>query len=143
MGGRGTSSGNTSRLSKLPQLEGSEKQVKWATDLRNNIIKVIEAEKKAFKQNRDMFDTDLDKEYYDSYKKNIMEAIKVTKAGAWIDGFKNFNEYHTKSVIDSLKIDKVSENKDRDKYLSNRSKIRTRLAQSSLAYESFVRRNKK
>lgn len=140
MGGRGSSSGTVTRL---PKLEGSEKQIKWATDLRNNIIKVIEAERKAFKQNESMFDDDLDKEYYESYKKNIKETIKVTKASAWIDGFKNFNEYHTKSVIDSLKIDKVSENKDRDKYLSNRSKIRTRLAQSSLAYESFVRRNKK
>ena len=140
MGGRGSSSGTVSRL---PKLEGSEKQIKWATDLRNNIIKVIEAERKIFKQNESMFDDDLDKEYYESYKKNIKETIKVTKASAWIDGFKNFNEYHTESVIDSLKIDKVSENKDRDKYLSNRSKIRTRLAQSSLAYESFVRRNKK
>lgn len=140
MGGRGSSSGITSRL---PKLEGSEKQVKWATDLRNNVIKIIEAERKAFKQNESMFNGDLDKEYYESYKKNIKETIKVTKASAWIESFKNFNEYRTKSAIDSLKIDKVREDKDRNKYLSNRSEIRTRLAQSSLAYESFVRRSKR
>ena len=139
MGGRGSNSGTTSRL---PKLEGSEKQVKWANDLRNNVIKIIEAEKKTFKQNENMFNGDLDKEYYESYKKNIKETIKITKASAWIESFKNFNEYNTKSAIDSLKMEKVSKDKE-DKYISNRNKIRTRLAQSSLAYESFVRRNKK
>ena len=109
MGGRGSSSGNTSRL---PALQGSEKQVKWATDLRNNVIKVIEAERKAFKEYRSYLDGSGDDEYLKSWEKNTKEAMKIASGGAWISGFKNFNEYATKSAIDRLKNVKKLKNSD-------------------------------
>lgn len=147
MGGRGSSSGNTSRL---PTLQGSEKQVKWATDLRNNVMKVIEEEGKAFKKYKSYLDGSFDNEYLESWNKNTKEAMKITKASAWIDGFKNFNEYRTKSAIDSLKeIKKLKSVKLNDKnqkqweeYIGERGKIRDRLLSASLAYETFVKRNK-
>lgn len=147
MGGRGSSSGNTSRL---PALQGSEKQVKWATDLRNNVIKVIEAERKAFKEYRSYLDGSGDDEYLKSWEKNTKEAMKIASAGAWISGFKNFNEYATKSAIDRLKnVKKLKSVKLTDKnqkqweeYIGERAKIRDRLLSASLAYETFVKRNK-
>lgn len=147
MGGRGSSSGNTSRL---PDLMGSEKQVKWANDLRNNVIKVIEEEGKAFKKYKEYLNGSDDNEYLEKWKKNTKEAMKITSAGAWISGFKNFNEYTTKSAIDSLKNVKKLKSvkltdqtqKQWEEYQSARGKIRDRLLSASLAYETFVRRNK-
>lgn len=147
MGGRGSSSGNTSRL---PALQGSEKQVKWATDLRNNVIKVIEAERKAFKEYKSYLNGIYDDEYLKSWNKNTKEAMKITKASAWIDGFRNFNEYNTKSAIDSLKEIKklkaveLNDNNEKEwsNYISERNKIRSRLSSASTAYETFVKRNK-
>lgn len=147
MGGRGSSSGNTLRL---PVLQGSEKQVKWANDLRNNVIKVIEAERKAFKEYKSYLDGSSDDEYLKSWNKNTKEAMKITKASAWISSFKNFNEYATKSAIDRLKnVKKLKSVKLTDKnqkqweeYIGERAKIRDRLLSASSAYETFVRRNK-
>lgn len=44
MGGRGAiaGAGGNSSKSKLPQLEGSEKQIKWAEDIRKEILKEVD-----------------------------------------------------------------------------------------------------
>lgn len=139
MGGRGSSSGN---VSKLPELKGSEKQIKWAEDLRKNVIKVINEESKIFAKNKNLlldkssYSFELNKEYYESYKKNIKEALKVNKSSAWIEGFKNFNEYHTKSAIESLHKEKGEESG------IYRNRLNKRLATSSIAYERFINKNK-
>ena len=50
MGGRGASSGIAGGLRSLPKLEGTEKQVKWANDIRKNYIDDMNKAKEYFQQ---------------------------------------------------------------------------------------------
>lgn len=132
MGGRGSSSGNTSRL---PALQGSEKQVKWATDLRDNVVKIIKEESRVFEKNKSYFDNDVfgDQEAYKDYKKYSREALKVTNASKWINSFKNM-QYKTDSYIKSL---------EKPSYLSEtayRAEITEKMKIASYAYKKFVTR---
>lgn len=91
MGGRGSSSGNTSRLPKLPQLEGSEKQIKWAEDIRNEAMEEMKEYLKLFNnkefqqvykdwsQSENELHQD-NKKFYDKFMKMVNEK----RAGTWI-----------------------------------------------------------
>lgn len=89
MGGRGSSSGNTSRLLKL---EGSEKQIKWAEEIRKNAMPEIKAylkmlNNKDFKETYQMW-RESDREDYnrvaDWYDRFQNKIVNETKAGNWI-----------------------------------------------------------
>lgn len=88
MGGRGSSSGKTSRL---PKLEGSEKQVKWAEEIRNEAMKEMKKylnlfNNKEFKQvYKDWTQSENpthqhNKEFYDGF----MKIVNEKRASMWI-----------------------------------------------------------
>ena len=107
MGGRGSSSGTTSRL---PKLEGSEKQIKWAEEIRNEAMKEIKEYIKLF-NNKDFKEVyeewsksenkakQMHKEDYDKFIKKI---VNQTKASVWIENktILTQKEYVTDSITD-------------------------------------------
>lgn len=135
MGGRGArgGTGGNKIKSKLPNLEGSEKQISWANEIRNNVIEIIEAESKVFEKNKSFFKNDYfgDKEAYEDYKKYSKEAINETKASKWISSFKNV-QYDKDYYIKSLK-----KNEDTTD-LDYRNSIRKKMNTASYAYKKFV-----
>lgn len=135
MGGRGTigGKGGNKIKSKLPNLVGSEKQIKWANEIRNNVIEIINAESKVFEKNKSFFKDDYfgDKEAYEDYKKYSKEAINETKASKWISSFKNVQD-NKDYYIKSLKKSEGTTD------LDYRNSIRDKMNTASYAYKKFV-----
>ena len=127
MGGRGASSGNTLRL---PALQGSEKQVKWAEEIRKNAMPEIKAylkmlNNKDFKETYQMW-RESDREDYkrlaDWYDRFQNKIVNETKAGKWIknkETFKRIDDYAINdlrsSEIERAKI-KIKEGKKKSGY---------------------------
>ena len=104
MGGRGSSSGN---ISKLPKLEGSEKQVKWATDIRKNTLDRIKEINKMLKEDKGVQES-LKKhgntyQVYSEFKKDMDKLSKVTSAKTWI----TYNHYGSNSVISDFAMENI------------------------------------
>lgn len=92
MGGRGSSSGLSNNQISLPKLRGSEKQIAWAEDIRNEAIRTadlnIESSKKRMKEYGDsgkaLFGPRL--EAYKQVKANLLNALsKMDDASKIID----------------------------------------------------------
>lgn len=99
MGGRGASLGgsNGGGSRNLPALSGSERQIAWATELRNNFISnydtMIQGAEAAYNQNR------IDKAQYNAVKELKTEILKTTRSGAWIDNRESFTPNQTPRSI--------------------------------------------
>lgn len=95
MGGRGASSSENGN--KLPKLEGSEKQIKWANDIRNTMMQIRQVEEKAFLKHKDIFTNETNnagfnyEQAYKDYKKYSKEVFKEKSAKKWIDNFRTAN----------------------------------------------------
>ena len=86
MGGRGGESGFTNNksgmisISDMPKLEGSEKQIKWAEQIRENAINTvnnnIHLAKNRIKQNSQVQDYKDDLEAYNHIGKQLGEELK-------------------------------------------------------------------
>lgn len=84
-------------LNQLPELEGTEKQIKWATDIREKAIEI-------FKKEAEIFDTEeFEQKYvewiekgkehlYKAYDNYINEFINQKSAAKWIDNRHLFEE---------------------------------------------------
>lgn len=92
MGGRGSSSGSGTKKAnvKLPDLHGSEKQIAWANQIREEAIKTVEMNieraRKQLKQTKmeSMFGPEI--EAYRQVGKNLYEALlKTADASVIID----------------------------------------------------------
>lgn len=97
-------------MKELVELKGSENQIKWATDIRNLVMKDIEGHLEIFEaglsdiklQSRSTILT-----RYAMLKKTEEQLIKLCDAGKWITYFK----YITKDEVDERLAD-FSEYKD-------------------------------
>lgn len=97
-------------MKELVELKGSENQIKWATDIRNLVMKDIEGHLKIFEaglsdiklQSRSTILT-----RYAMLKKTEEQLIKLCDVGKWITYFK----YITKEEVDERLVD-FSEYKD-------------------------------
>ncbi len=65
MGGRGANVKISGRVTKLPDLEGSEKQIAWAKDIRESYLELMRKARKFYERARDLggFFKVPDKEY--------------------------------------------------------------------------------
>lgn len=54
MGGRGTNVKISGRVTKLPDLEGSEKQIAWAKDIRESYLELMRKARKFYERARDL-----------------------------------------------------------------------------------------
>lgn len=85
MGGRGSSSGSTS---KLPKLEGTEKQIKWAEEIRRNTLKMTKEIENNIKKDKE-FQQSLKKKgetykIYNEFQNAIKNWKNEKKASKWI-----------------------------------------------------------
>lgn len=95
MGGRGGASGFQSKQSRnFPNLTGSEKQIKWAEDIRNGLIDSIDA---AIKSNRD---------YLKRFPNDFESRVKLDLFSDAKTGFLNQlnNIESAKEIIDKRNI---------------------------------------
>lgn len=119
-------------LNQLPELEGTEKQIKWATDIRAKAIEV-------FKKEAEIFDTEefeqkyaewieKGKEYlFKAYDIYVNDVINQKSAAEWIDNRYVFGELDV--VTESILRDAKEEAKNcrflrimsyiRNKYIRN------------------------
>lgn len=58
MGGRGANVKISGRVTKLPDLEGSEKQIAWAKDIRESYLELMRKARKFYERARDLGGTD-------------------------------------------------------------------------------------
>lgn len=130
MGGRGASSANTT---KLPQLIGTEKQIKWANELRKTVVEIIKKETDVFNKNKSFFEGYYSNELeeYKDFKKYSKEVLKEKKANKWIESFRNV-PYRSDYYIKSLEKDKY------DSDTGYTMRIRESMVQSAIAYKRFV-----
>lgn len=136
MGGRGSSAFSISRL---PKLIGSEKQIKWAEDIRNEVVDIIRVETKAFLSNKKgILRSQYDKERYEEYMKYSKEALKVNKASKWIESFKSVSYDRNKFDVNKYKegIAKKSKDLTQNAYENN---LRDKMGTASIAYKKFVK----
>ena len=54
MGGRGTNVKISGKVTKLPDLEGSEKQIAWAKDIRESYLELMRKARKFYERARDL-----------------------------------------------------------------------------------------
>ena len=93
MGGRGSSSGiSNNRFSarNFPELSGSEKQVKWANDIRNSALDTIEENIKSqrdyLRRFKNDFDAQVKLDLYESARETYLKKLRsVTSAKEIID----------------------------------------------------------
>lgn len=100
-------------MNKLVELKGTEKQVKWAGDIRNRMIRINEIFKEATK------DTDMTNVNDETLEGMILKRIERAQ-----NAFRNIlNNDESKFFIDNFRnikdymIDNLEERKDRAKYI--------------------------
>lgn len=134
MGGRGAISSNTS---KLPALEGSEKQIKWAEEIRKNALEAMQEEIKLFstKEFKEILEkwengNETEKKDAEIYRK-FEKKINSNKAEVWIDNREIYenrqkaNEYNDPSSLSELKtVKEMLQDKDVTKNRAYRRAIK-------------------
>jgi hypothetical protein len=134
MGGRGASSSNTS---KLPALEGSEKQIKWAEEIRKNALEAMQEEIKLFstKEFKEILEkwengNETEKKDAEIYRK-FEKKINSNKAEVWIDNREIYenrqkaNKYNDPSSLSELKtVKEMLQDKDVTKNRAYRRAIK-------------------
>lgn len=129
MGGRGAIGrvGRNKQGSRLPELTGSEKQIKWATDIRNNYVELQKAEKtmlKHLKNNDEVsifgyyISQDQAREAKKEYSENVKKVLNESNSNKWIQGLRGTNETnvkYTKNKINNWIKDKNI--KEMNKYI--------------------------
>lgn len=115
-------------LNQLPKLEGTEKQVKWATDIREKAIEI-------FKKESEIFDTEeFEQKYaewiekgkehlFKAYDIYVNDVINQKSATEWIDNRYTFEELDT--VTESILREAKEEAKNR-RFLRIMSYIRNK-----------------
>lgn len=115
-------------LNQLPKLEGTEKQVKWATDIREKAIEI-------FKKESEIFDTEeFEQKYaewiekgkehlFKAYDIYVNDVINQKSATEWIDNKYTFEELDT--VTESILKQAKEEVKNR-RFLRIMSYIRNK-----------------
>lgn len=115
-------------LNQLPKLEGTEKQIKWATDIRERAIAV-------FKKESEIFDTEeFEQKYaewiekgkehlFKAYDIYVNDVINQKSATEWIDNRYTFEELDT--VTESILREAKEEAKNR-RFLRIMSYIRNK-----------------
>lgn len=107
MGGRGSSSGiSNNRFSarNFPELSGSEKQVKWANDIRNSALDTIEENIKSqrdyLRRFKNDFDAQVKLDLYESARETYLKKLRsVTSAKEIID---NRRLYDGRMIFDTV-----------------------------------------
>lgn len=123
MGGRGAKAGNTTKLKSL-KLEGTEKQIKWAEDIRKEALNVykIEAEvfkTKQFKEDYLRWKKEGREDLYSIYDKYQSEIVNQTSASTyilrrdWIGKISEYEKDRLKKIKNQRSILAIS-------YLKNR-----------------------
>lgn len=126
MGGRGAI-GNRTGFMKLPALTGTEKQIKWAEEIRKEAIKI-------FKQEAVLFDNQGFKEKYKSWKEkenkeayslydNYQKMINESSASKWIDRRKISSSL---DIVEKNKLDKAKDSQKKGKYVATINYIQDR-----------------
>lgn len=109
MGGRGAAGGasGNSNKNRLPQLAGSEKQIKWASDIRNNFAEIQKMENKIIRQKefQDLLKHEKDKnstlyKMYKNYEDYINKTKNRTKASQWIDDRYKYDVNASKDMLE-------------------------------------------
>ncbi len=131
MGGRGAiaGAGGNNLKSKLPELTGSEKQIKWATDIRNNYIELQKAEENMLKHLKNNDEVSIS-DYYISqeqvreakkeYSKNVKKVLSESNSNKWIQGLRGVNESNVKYTKDRInKWIKNKNTKEMNKYIAD------------------------
>lgn len=107
MGGRGSSSGmNNNRFSarNFPDLSGSQKQVKWANDIRDSALDIIEGNIRAnrdyLRRFRNNFDAQVKLDLYEGARETYLKQLRsVTNAKEIID---RRNAYNPQMIVDTV-----------------------------------------
>lgn len=107
MGGRGSSSGmggSRSGARNLPNLSGSEKQVKWANDIRRSALDTIELNIKSsrdyLKRFKNDFDSQVKVDLYESARETYLKKLRsVTSAKDIID---NRHLYDGQRIVNTI-----------------------------------------
>ena len=115
MGGRGGSSGLSG--GSLPKLEGSEKQVKWAEQIREDALGVIDRQIKWYKDempnrphDKDFMQASL--ESYKEIKKSITDTFSKTKeASKIIDNRSKFSPARIQDIARKAAEEKARKKK--------------------------------
>lgn len=115
MGGRGSAfiGSNSSSAKKLPELNGSEKQIKWANDIRESVINTIDANiktnKDILRKNKNDFDAQITKDLYEGAREAYLLKFKSVKNAKEIIDGRNFM-YNPYKITDLVR-DRVNDMK--------------------------------
>lgn len=107
MGGRGSSfqtSNNVFTERKFPELTGSEKQIKWANDIRDSALDTIELNIKSsrdyLKRFKNDFDSQVKVDLYESARETYLKKLRsVTSAKDIID---NRHLYDGQRIVNTI-----------------------------------------
>lgn len=107
MGGRGSSfqtSNSVFTERKFPELTGSEKQIKWANDIRDSALDTIEANiesnRNYLKRFKNDFDAQVKLDLYEGARETYLKQLRsVTNAKEIID---RRNAYDPKMIVDTV-----------------------------------------
>ena len=107
MGGRGSSfqtSNNVFTERKFPELTGSEKQIKWANDIRDSALDIteanIESNRNYLKRFKNDFDAKVKLDLYESARRAYLEKLRsVTSAKEIID---NRHLYDVRMIVGTV-----------------------------------------
>ena len=126
MGGRGSSSGmggggSRSGSRNLPNLSGSEKQVKWANDIRGSALDTIELNIKSsrdyLKRFKNDFDSQVKVDLYESARETYLKKLRsVTSAKDIIDNRNLYDGQRIVNTIDDMARDMAIQRSNGYKY---------------------------